>query len=812
MSLSLQEYLREHGPRISLSELLRVIESSAAKPSPKQLLRLLQEQSKYSGIHVLPHKVAKLMAAIGKQYNPQTIVDIHCRVGQILHHCKYAPTRVGIDRNAQLIQLASYLYPEIRFLAGDILNHDITPDLNLVPSEKVAPEQTQLPLQLGDTIAQPGKKVFDLVITGLPFGQRIRHSGRNEPLEKLLLERALNLLDEEGVVIALSPVNVLTALSYEALRKKVLEHCALDMIVSLPVGTLLHSSVPSCILVIRNGKPRGTVYLAQYQEDISEIINNFRHGTGSLQVPLSRINRWDRHFFDPKFDEINAVSQGENAKCLGDISDAIISGYRFKPDERHQTGDHLILAPRHFRQGRIETETTGRNHYASASTDERFRRCIVQEGDVLVGLIFDPAVYIYKEDDPPAVAGSNVAIIRSHDNKYIGAYLQTTAGLNLFLSQVDRKTAGATIRHLSIRALRNIKIPILPLADLNAVSDEEIHTASVDELEALKQELATYQLELVEPTTIREADADKLTPGAIREAVAIYQAQAPQSVAQQDYSLVLQTVSFLGERLDRIDATLQTLLARTDQILNLVQSNQLEIRRIKETPWDEEEKLSMIYSKLNNVADRLADQERTMQDYAEAVRHWLERWDILDRASQAFLISAEFLFDRIYHLEDGDFSPFIIQYCRALENEILTKLFQAYHADFHSRVENPEQFLANNLENRAGKAFRFAKHLRNDDRTYTLGEMSRIMQLIRPGGRTLRRSDLLQDFRAFALRYFREQIVSEEYLDRIQTITEDYRNQSAHPNILSIEVALRCRGIVRKTLNEFLASYLVDGN
>jgi hypothetical protein len=813
MSLSLEDYVREHGPKIGLPEILRLIESSAAKPSPKQILHLLQEQSEYTGIRILPRETARLMAAIGKQYSPHTIIDINCRVGQVLHYCTYAQTRLGIDRNPQLIRLASYLYPKVKFMAGDILNYEIDPDFNLIPSEQVAPEQAQLPLPLDDTSTQLIRRAFDLIITALPFGQRIRHGGRNEPFEKLLLERALNLLGDEGVVVVLSPVNILTASLYEAFRKQVLQHFALDMVASLPAGTLLHTSVPSCILVIRNGKPNDTVYLAEYQRNTPEIIDNLRNGTGSLQIPLNRIhNRWDRHFFDPRFDEIDAILQGENVKRLDDISKAIIRGYPFKSDERHEAGDYLILTPRRFRQGRIETRTTKRDHYATANASERFKRCIVQEGDILVGLISDPAVYIYKEDDPPAVAGSNVAIIRSHDSKYIGAYLQTTAGLNLFLSQADRKTAGATIRYLTIRDLKNIRIPILPLADLYAVSDEGIHTASVDELEALKQELALPRQRLVDLAT-HQADVDKPTPHLIREALAVYQAQDLQSMAQESLlpHQILAFASFVDERFNRVDAALQALHAKAEQILALVQRNQLEIRRIKRTPRCEEEKLLRIYSGLNDIVDWVVNQRRTMQEYTEIVQHWLERWEILHKASQQFLSSAEFLFDEIGRVEGSDYSPFIIQYCRALENEILIKLFEAYHVDFHCRIEDPEQFLLGDLADKSEKTVLFARRLKRDNRAYTLGQMSRIMQLIKPGGRTLGRSIVLQDFRAFALRHFQVQIVDEEYLERIQMISENYRNRSAHPNVLGIQIALECQTVIRSTLNEFLVSYLADG-
>ena len=125
----------------------------------------------------------------------------------------------------------------------------------------------------------------------------------------------------------------------------------------------------------------------------------------------------------------------------------------------------------------------------------------------------------------------------------------------------------------------------------------------------------------------------------------------------------------------------------------------------------------------------------------DVVQTWLDQWNLLDTLTQRFLPSAEQLYDLLGKQDGADFSPFIIQYCRAFENEILTKLFCAYHDDVRRRIPDLISFVASDLS--ATQTGKFAKSVRDDKRKYTLGEMDWTMQLIKSDGTTLKSSRLL---------------------------------------------------------------------
>lgn len=456
---SLFELLHQSSQR-SLQGLLGIIRESEEDMEPGEVLDLIRQYFNW-GIYVVPDVIADLMAGIGKILRPRSVLDISCGVGHLLQRCNYAEVRMGIDRNPEAIELAAHLYPQVVFQVSDILHADI------------------------------GRK-FDLVMSALPFGQRVRcDDGKTHPVETLLLEKALALLNRGGAVVCLVPGNVLTASLYEEFRKDVLKSYALDMIVSLPSGALPYTGVQTCILVIRDDKPREKVYLASYDRNGSEIIENFRAGTGPLQIPLSQMgNRWDSHFHDSRFGYVEQYLEGKEVKRLEEISE-IVGGYRVRRECLRSEGAYLVLSPRNIHGDRIEA--ISHDCYVDEIDDVRFTKSIAREGDVIVSLLSSPVVYIYRQGDPPSIAGPHVAIVRSRDNEYIKTYLQTGEGLALFGGQADRAADSAAIHPLSTSGLREIRIPIIPLADLNAVSDEAIRNASPNGLAALRQGLAFYK-------------------------------------------------------------------------------------------------------------------------------------------------------------------------------------------------------------------------------------------------------------------------------------------------------------------------------
>ena len=269
-----------------------------------------------------------------------------------------------------------------------------------------------------------------------------------------------------------------------------------------------------------------------------------------------------------------------------------------------------------------------------------------------------------------------------------------------------------------------------------------------------------------------------------------------------------------------VDASVyKTVLVSVEEIANLQRKAEMLVESIVALKKslnigddaDEVDVESAIAAMEKLISDSIASGSKSLDSYIGGVREWMIGWDVLDHESRLFLPSGELLFETIQKSDGKDYSPFILQYCRALENELLIKLFSAYTTEFHSRHEDSEAFLASDLkvgeDGKLGKRGRFANLVKSRDPKYTLGDMNFIMGLSKEHGENLKLSPLLQDFRAFTLRYFERCIVEKKYLSQIERITKDFRNNAAHPAVLDLEVALRCREAVRACLNELILNY-----
>ncbi len=74
-------------------------------------------------------------------------------------------------------------------------------------------------------------------------------------------------------------------------------------------------------------------------------------------------------------------------------------------------------------------------------------------------------------------------------------------------------------------------------------------------------------------------------------------------------------------------------------------------------------------------------------------------------------------------------------------------------------------------------------------------------------GTTLNKSPLLQDLKEFVLGRFEKELLNIEYLDEIKTIIRDYRNQSAHPNLMDTEKATTFHKQMKECLINLMENY-----
>jgi len=710
----------------------------------------------YDGRFRVPEHLAILVGNIAQLYSPSSAIDPCCDDISLLLECRGAKERRAIFRNPSA-------------------------------HNEYVDNAVNIELEIGDITRMEFTSKYDLVVNILPFGARDFVDGRSRRLDLVIAERCLDIMAQDGVCLMVVPAIFLTGFVTHSFRQRVLSELALDAVIELPSRTVEPRTVtPSALLVIRHGCPHmcGT-FLGDYGDQSHEqLIAGIKDCVGNFFVSIDKLERrWDRHFHDPIHNELRCELERCEMRPLGDFGD-IRTGRFIKPIEGRATGDFVVLTGRHIRETTVSISNGDR--FINQTDDEWSEQDVVKPGDVAISLV-SPVAYVYKTSDPPAVAGNNIAVLHTPNNEYVSTFLNTPDGKRLFEKQT--KLFGSSLAgnvRISLADLREIRIPILPLNDLNSVSDTAIAVAAPQELEELRLELARVNREL--EIAVADLERNKLQLNQVDE--------------------ILKTIQFVKIQNDKVLEQQRLTNAKLDEIAKVMASLCEDIGDIKTSSRTDEEKLARICKKLDAFAETNCNETRTIDEYIEVVQTWLDHWETLDTLTKVFLPSAEQIFDLIKSQTGADFSPFVIQYCRAFENEILVKLFCAYHDDIIIRFTDIASFLATDLGIENTK--RFAKCVLDDNRRYTLGDMNFTLQLLKPNGKTLASSPLLQDFRDFVPKYFDQKVAQKEFLDRIKLINEEFRTKAAHPYVLTKQTAVTCSSIIRSALSELLNSYRIE--
>jgi hypothetical protein len=244
--------------------------------------------------------------------------------------------------------------------------------------------------------------------------------------------------------------------------------------------------------------------------------------------------------------------------------------------------------------------------------------------------------------------------------------------------------------------------------------------------------------------------------------------------------------------------------AKIDVILKSVTRISDDTANIKNTNRDEDEKILKIYQCVDSLKSCIDSHNKLMTDYEIIVRKWVLGWDILEKTTQEFLLSAEFLYDKLLEIKVSDYSPFVLQYCRALENEILEKIFLKYNNVIQLERPNIDQVLKDARNNK--KCNLFATNLLFNKTNYTLGQMYYVLALM-DGEISDNSTELLVRFKQYCAIHFDVDIVESAFCAALKLIIDKYRNKAAHPCIMDSELASKCLDSVREILNLFLEYY-----
>jgi len=243
------------------------------------------------------------------------------------------------------------------------------------------------------------------------------------------------------------------------------------------------------------------------------------------------------------------------------------------------------------------------------------------------------------------------------------------------------------------------------------------------------------------------------------------------------------------------------------QLRNAVESYfselSVQFNEIKVSSIERDERIESIYRILDENS-----KSNNLQVYFSNVENSINNYNDLEDNSKMFLASAYFLKDKFDSNNIIDYSPFILQFSRAIENELLQKFFISFYERLDNFLENDSVFLENEFGNSKTKIF--AKLLNKRTDKFTLGTMVFILgYIVDLKGKTILSSNLLQEFRKHITLITDEQVLSSEFIKSLNLITENYRNKAAHINQINKEEAIVFFDLGKKILVELLNSLKV---
>jgi hypothetical protein len=104
---------------------------------------------------------------------------------------------------------------------------------------------------------------------------------------------------------------------------------------------------------------------------------------------------------------------------------------------------------------------------------------------------------------------------------------------------------------------------------------------------------------------------------------------------------------------------------------------------LKDETREIDQKIILMSSKLDRIEKKIDEEE--LEDYYVLCKSLYSKWDSLEDLTKRLIPVAEYLFSSLQRYDKPDYSPVILELCRAIENEFLLKIFTKYTLDILGR-------------------------------------------------------------------------------------------------------------------------------
>lgn len=339
---------------------------------------------------------------------------------------------------------------------------------------------------LGQAYVDFGEEVPEVVNSLVPNFD-IKSSTYDDPkLRYIKLYEIKSKKDDKCWKFILGPSSILYAANMEKYREELLGKNSVIGIFTLKNAFFRLSSIPTAVIVLGNGSEKIWLTSALTTEDVIVLFKDI--STYKRKVYFTdqlETTNFMPEYYNGELNAVNAKLDKYETKKLQDIAD-IINGKNAGRDHLNDVGIPYLRG-RNIQEGKIVNVDT----FVKMEVAEEYAKQLLEEGDILLQKQFGyHKIAQITADDLPAIASSGLFIIRAYGvpGAYLFQYLTSETGKEIFDKQLRSIEKGATIVSISIKDLRDLRVPIF---DEQTMSDFcNVDTIKADELIPVMQTIS----------------------------------------------------------------------------------------------------------------------------------------------------------------------------------------------------------------------------------------------------------------------------------------------------------------------------------
>lgn len=331
-------------------------------------------------------------------------------------------------------------------------------------------------MQVGINDFEFTSQKFDLILSLPPFGVRMMVERQRDFIcreyELASTESLLYHLSYTGKLITILPARITFASGrVEELRNFIQKMYKIEEISELPSGIFSSTAIKTYLFTIASGMT-DDVTIRRYKKVIDKkskaVSIELEDETFVMRTELEDFGDWniDKIFARQDDDWQNFQNSNTKRVTLGDVANS----FRGKVvNVKDETGAIGIVNIANIKEYDIDY-----NSLDHLNADEhKIVNFVLKDGDILIparGTTIKTAVF--KEQQYPCIASSNLIVIRVNQNQILPIYLKMFLDSPLGVKQIKGLQQGTTLMNISYKDIMSVEIPMLPLEEQKVISEE----------------------------------------------------------------------------------------------------------------------------------------------------------------------------------------------------------------------------------------------------------------------------------------------------------------------------------------------------